>query len=91
MIDYRLLDDVCVPRLAAETFGLPADKIVQRELDVNVAMVLGAGFPDFRGGVLRYAREMGLKNVTNQFGELAARLGARCAPCAPLRRMEGVQ
>lgn len=48
-----------VRRMADEAFKILAEEIVRLESDIDVATVLGLGFPDFRGGVLRYARGQG--------------------------------
>jgi 3-hydroxyacyl-CoA dehydrogenase len=42
-------------RMVNEAFYAVQEGIVQRESDVDVALVLATGFPDFRGGVLKYA------------------------------------
>jgi 3-hydroxyacyl-CoA dehydrogenase/enoyl-CoA hydratase/3-hydroxybutyryl-CoA epimerase len=53
---------------------------------VDVAMIFGAGFPPFRGGVLRYADTLGLRQVVARLTALQAQRGARFEPCALLRR-----
>jgi 3-hydroxyacyl-CoA dehydrogenase len=80
----------CVLRMVSEAFYVMEEGIAQRESDVDVAMVLGTGFPDFRGGVIRYARDLGLGRVRADLDELAAEHGARFSPCPLLRNMEGV-
>ncbi|MBM3878319.1 MAG: 3-hydroxyacyl-CoA dehydrogenase [Verrucomicrobia bacterium] len=69
-----------VLRMANEAFGLLEDGVARRAADVDAATVLGLGFPDFRGGILRYAHEAGLGNVRTRLGELARRWGERFAP-----------
>jgi len=81
----------CVLRMVSEAFYVMQEGIAQRESDVDVAMVLGTGFPDFRGGVLKYARDVGLANVRADLEKLAARHGARFSPCPLLVNMEGVR
>jgi len=49
-----------VGRMVREAVDLMKEGVVQRELDVDVATVLGLGFPDWRGGVLKYAHDSGL-------------------------------
>lgn len=39
------------------------EKIVRRARELDMAMVLGIGFPAFRGGPLRYADSVGLRNI----------------------------
>jgi len=76
-----------VLRMVAEAFYVLEEGLVQRESDVDAAMVLGTGFPDFRGGVVKYARDLGLPAVLGQLAALAGQLGERFAPCKLLRDM----
>ncbi len=69
-----------VLRMAAEALWVRQEGIVQRESDVDAAMVLGTGFPDFRGGVLKYAHDLGLNGVRKQLEAFAQRFGERFAP-----------
>ena len=41
------------------------DKIVDSPKDVDLAMIFGIGFPPFRGGLLRYADEVGVKSIAS--------------------------
>jgi 3-hydroxyacyl-CoA dehydrogenase len=80
-----------VLRMVAEAFYVLEEGLVQRESDVDAAMVLGTGFPDFRGGVLKYARDIGLKNVLTQLRILTNQLGDRFAPCNMLNELKDTQ
>jgi 3-hydroxyacyl-CoA dehydrogenase/enoyl-CoA hydratase/3-hydroxybutyryl-CoA epimerase len=51
---------------------------------VDVAMIFGAGFPPFRGGVLRWADSLGLPNVVARLRVLRGEKGERFEPCALL-------
>jgi 3-hydroxyacyl-CoA dehydrogenase/enoyl-CoA hydratase/3-hydroxybutyryl-CoA epimerase len=53
---------------------------------VDLAMVFGAGFPPFRGGVLRHADTLGLTNVLARLNALRAEKGERFVPCGLLER-----
>ena len=68
-----------VLRMVAEAFRVLEEGIVQRASDVDAAMVLGTGFPDWRGGVLKYARDLGMAGVRRQLEDLAGRFGERFA------------
>jgi len=74
-----------VLRMVAEAFRTLEEGLVERESDVDAAMVLGAGFPDFRGGVVKYARDLGIGSVVSQLDDLTALHGERFAPCERLR------
>jgi 3-hydroxyacyl-CoA dehydrogenase len=75
-----------VLRMVVEAFDALDEGLVQRESDVDAALVLGVGFPDFRGGVLKYARDRGLPAVLRELESLADRWGERFAPGALLRK-----
>jgi 3-hydroxyacyl-CoA dehydrogenase len=68
-------------RMVAEAFCLIEEEVVQQAADIDVAMVLGTGLPDFRGGVLRYACDLGLDRVIRELRELSAECGPRYEPC----------
>ncbi len=48
---------------------------------VDLGLVLGTGFPPFRGGLLKYADDRGIAQVLNGLKSLRDRLGARYEPC----------
>ena len=72
-------------RMVAEAFGVLEEQIVQRAADLDVAMVLGIGLADFRGGVIRYACDLGLRRVVAELDELSVQCGPRYAACRFLR------
>ena len=52
-------------------------------------MIMGTGFPPFRGGLLRYADTLGAREIVNRLKKYEARFGARYAPSpAMLKRAE---
>ena len=54
---------------------------------LDLAMIFGAGFPPFRGGVLRYADTFGLVKAEKRLIALRAEKGERFAPSALLSRL----
>ncbi len=42
------------------------DKVVETAAEVDLAMIMGTGFPPFRGGLLRFADSLGSKYVAEQ-------------------------
>ncbi|MCM2349897.1 MAG: fatty acid oxidation complex subunit alpha FadB [Bacteriovoracaceae bacterium] len=42
------------------------DKIVNSQVEVDMGLLLGLGFPPFRAGALKYADTIGLKNLENE-------------------------
>jgi 3-hydroxyacyl-CoA dehydrogenase/enoyl-CoA hydratase/3-hydroxybutyryl-CoA epimerase len=54
--------------------------VARSPADIDLGMVLGTGFPPFRGGPLRNADVMGIPAVVERLNELAARVGERLSP-----------
>jgi 3-hydroxyacyl-CoA dehydrogenase len=88
-IDPEEITDRLVLRMAAEAHHVLAEGIAQRASDIDAATVLGLGFPDFRGGVLRYARDLGEAAVRARLEALEAQCGARFALPGPSRDEKG--
>lgn len=64
-----------------------AEGIVAESQDVDLGMIMGTGFPPFRGGPLRYADAVGVDKVVATLEELSKIVGPRFAPSAPLVEM----
>ena len=62
------------------------EKVVATPEDADYGMVLGTGFPTFRGGPLRYAENYGLKKLVAEMDGIHARAGEKFAPCDLLRQ-----
>ena len=54
---------------------------------LDMAMVMGTGFPAFRGGLLRYADSEGLVNIVQRLEALAEQYGERFEPAGLLVEM----
>ena len=78
--------DRMVLSMVNEAARILDEKIVASAPELDLAMIMGTGFPPFRGGLLRYADSVGLKNVVARLEELAAKHGARFQPSEALRR-----
>jgi 3-hydroxyacyl-CoA dehydrogenase/enoyl-CoA hydratase/3-hydroxybutyryl-CoA epimerase len=62
------------------------EKVVASPDDADYGMVLGTGFPIFRGGPLRYAESLGLNKVVTDMDGIHSRAGEKFAPCDLLRK-----
>jgi len=63
------------------------ENVVESPAQVDLAMLMGTGFPPFRGGLLRYADTLGARTIVERLDALTQAFGARFAPCGLLVRM----
>jgi 3-hydroxyacyl-CoA dehydrogenase/enoyl-CoA hydratase/3-hydroxybutyryl-CoA epimerase len=63
------------------------DGVVERPMDLDIAMVTGTGFPPFRGGLLRHADSVGIAVTVDRLARLADAHGERFRPAGLLREM----
>ncbi len=61
------------------------DGVVRRASDVDLAMIMGTGFPPFRGGLLRFADVIHVRTVLSRLEDLEDRHGPRFAPSGLIR------
>lgn len=60
-----------------EASRILADRIVSSAPELDLAMIMGTGFPPFRGGLLRYADSLGLPYVAARLEDLSHKVGNR--------------
>jgi 3-hydroxyacyl-CoA dehydrogenase/enoyl-CoA hydratase/3-hydroxybutyryl-CoA epimerase len=63
------------------------EKIVASAGELDLAMIMGTGFPPFRGGLLRYADALGVPYILARLDELSSKAGPRFTASAPLRKL----
>lgn len=83
--DRALVEDrLMLPMVNEAAHALAAGVVASAE-DVDVGMLLGTGFPPFRGGLLRWADTRGLPSIVARLDEFAAKHGPRFAPAPRLK------
>jgi 3-hydroxyacyl-CoA dehydrogenase/enoyl-CoA hydratase/3-hydroxybutyryl-CoA epimerase len=86
--NMKLVIDRCILILINEATKCMEERIVNTPEDLDLAMVLGFGFPPFRGGgLLGYCDQLGLTNVVKKLEALSQRFGTRFQPTKLLTRM----
>ena len=75
MIFFPVVNEAC--RVLDEGIAVKA-------ADVDVASVLGMGFPPFRGGILHWADQIGAKKIYARLTEFGKKYGGLYEPCAYL-------
>lgn len=64
------------------------DRIVETAAEVDLAMIMGTGFPPFRGGLLKYADTLGARFVYDQLTKYSSeRRAPRLKPADALKRL----
>ncbi len=56
------------------------ENVVEKPEDVDFAMIMGIGFPPFRGGLLQYAQQVGIDHIVQRLDELEEKHGERFSP-----------
>lgn len=83
--EQEIVDRLMIP-MALETVRCLEDGIVETANEADMGLILGLGFPPFRGGPLRYADRVGLQAVV-ECADRYAELGPLYEPTAKLREM----
>ncbi|NOR55021.1 MAG: fatty-acid oxidation protein subunit alpha [Sulfurovum sp.] len=76
--------DRCILIMVNEAAKCLEEKVVDNAAYLDMAMVMGTGFPAFRGGLLRYADSLGIEEVVKRLSVLESRYGERFAPAKSL-------
>lgn len=82
-----IADRLFLPMLL-EASRVLEEGIVREPADVDMGLILGIGFPPFRGGILRWADGLGAAEVVRRLEPLRA-LGRRFEPTETLIRQAG--
>ncbi len=81
----EVTDRLFLPMLV-EASRVLEERIVREPGDVDMGLILGIGFPAFRGGILRWAETLGLPNVLEKLKRYEY-LGPRYHPTEQMRRL----
>jgi 3-hydroxyacyl-CoA dehydrogenase/enoyl-CoA hydratase/3-hydroxybutyryl-CoA epimerase/3-hydroxyacyl-CoA dehydrogenase/enoyl-CoA hydratase/3-hydroxybutyryl-CoA epimerase/enoyl-CoA isomerase len=85
MSQEEITDRLFLPMLT-EASRILSEGVVRQPGDVDMGLILGIGFPTFRGGLLRWADNEGLANVVKKL-EKYVPLGRRFEPTEQMRRL----
>ena len=78
----------CILTMINESAKCLEENVVKNARYLDMAMIMGAGFPAFRGGVLRYADKLGLQNIVKKLQNFEKKYGERFAVSKLLISME---
>ncbi len=74
----------CILPMINEASRCLEEGIVASASEVDLGMIMGTGFPPFRGGLLRYADTLGAKTIVERLKKYQPRFGARFEPAPAL-------
>jgi len=80
-----LVDRMVLP-MVNEAARCLAEALVRNPSDLDLAMILGTGFPPFRGGLCRWADQQGLEHLVTILRQLEEHFGERFQPSVALER-----
>lgn len=81
----EMIVERCVLPMINEATRCLDEKIVYTPDDIDLGMIMGTGFPPFRGGLLRYADTLGAKRIVESLEKYASSVNpARFTPCESL-------
>ena len=63
-------------------------KVVASPAHLDLAMIMGTGFPAYRGGLLKYADNRGITEIVKRLKELAKNYGTKFKPCDYLLKLQ---
>ena len=81
----EMTDRLFLPMLT-EASRVLTEGIVREPGDVDMGLILGVGFPPFRGGILRWADTVGLPQILERLKKYE-RLGPRFRPTEQMRKL----
>src|SRR5438067_628724 len=79
------LADRLMPLMANESARCLEENVVASPEDADYGMILGTGFPAWRGGPLRFSENFGIKKLVEEMEKLA-RTNEKYTPCELLRK-----
>jgi len=80
MSDDDIIEFIFFP-VVNEGCRVIAEGIVSKASDLDVAAILGMGFPPFRGGLIHWADTVGAARIAQRLGEWAKAYGPLFTPC----------
>jgi 3-hydroxyacyl-CoA dehydrogenase/enoyl-CoA hydratase/3-hydroxybutyryl-CoA epimerase len=70
----------CLYLMINEASRVLEEDMIANARQLDMAMILGTGFPPFRGGLLKYADKVGIKAVVKKLEEFSKKYGEKFTP-----------
>ncbi len=76
--------DRCLLPMINEASRCLEESVVSSASEVDLGLIMGTGFPPFRGGLLRYGDTLGAKEIVERLKKYQGKFGARYEPAPAL-------
>ncbi|MEN8133908.1 MAG: 3-hydroxyacyl-CoA dehydrogenase NAD-binding domain-containing protein [Thermodesulfobacteriota bacterium] len=86
-LDEQEIIDRLIMSMINEAVYCLEEGVVNEAQAVDLAMIFGAGFPPYTGGLIRYADKVGSKMIVKRLDGFVSAIGQRFEPAGLLRRM----
>ena len=83
--DEEIVDRMMLPMII-ETVRCLDEGIVETPAEADMGLIMGVGFPPFRGGALKYADTIGMKSIIEKCAKYAS-LGKLYEPTESMKKM----
>lgn len=84
--DEEIIERHMIPMII-ETARCLEEGIVDSAIEADMGLIMGIGFPPFRGGALKYADTLGMANIVKACDEKYSHLGKLFEPTDKMREM----
>lgn len=85
--DKRQILSRCLLVMINEAARCLEEKVCDSPANVDLSMIMGTGFPPFRGGLLTYADSLGITRILGELQVFEYQHGERFSPCQLLTKM----
>jgi 3-hydroxyacyl-CoA dehydrogenase / enoyl-CoA hydratase / 3-hydroxybutyryl-CoA epimerase len=85
--DESLIIDRLILMMVNEASKCLEESVVANVSSLDMAMIMGTGFPPFRGGLLKYADSYGIQNIVDKLTQFESEVGMRFKPSTLLVQM----
>jgi len=86
-VEREEIVDRCILPMINEATRCLEEGIVENAWEVDLGMIMGTGFPPFRGGLLKYADSVGAKRIVEKLRKYERKLGTRFNPSPALLKI----
>jgi 3-hydroxyacyl-CoA dehydrogenase/enoyl-CoA hydratase/3-hydroxybutyryl-CoA epimerase len=77
----------CLYLMINEASRVLEENMIKNAKQLDMALIMGTGFPPFKGGLLKYADKIGIKEISSKLEKFVATYGNRFTPSYKIQEM----